>query len=89
MNAALGPHSQRFALSKHAHRSYDKIAFLPNTNSSEYLTFFLHFTLFTLVVNENEKNNRKIKIKLQIVQNKIADLSHSKKFANIAKNVDY
>ena len=42
------------SLSKHAHRSYDKIAFLPDTNVSEYLTF-QHITLFTLVVSEDKE----------------------------------
>ena len=39
-NAELGLHSLRFVLSKQAHHSCDKIAFLPDGNSSEYLTFF-------------------------------------------------
>ena len=39
------------SLLKHLHSLYDKIAFLPDTNSSEYM----NFSCFTLVFNENEK----------------------------------
>ena len=39
---------------KNNHYYYDIIAFLHDTNSSEYITF-LHFALFTLVVNDKEK----------------------------------
>ena len=52
------------SLSKHAYRSFDKIAFLPDSNVSEHLILY-HLVMSTLVVNKNKK----------VIKNKIAHFS--------------